>query len=272
MYPSEGITYNLHRTLKGLEADGVISIERSPTEPDTILSVALSDQERESGRENFDFYCFLIWPFIEGSWLAGVAIIGLCPPLSPSQAGEANSEEEVWLPLKDTQEMAQLLGKTLYHQGDLSYFEAVNKQTIANSFQRFEEGGIIIVRKPNSTPSFNGTGKTTPTVAVCKLASAWIPPRDPVTGRIQTIGRLWSFVEMIARSRREGKNRRDGKTVSTRVLRLVEELGGRLFEKSGILLDSRGNDVREAVTGGAGSDVDKRKVRGDGARKRGSRL
>jgi hypothetical protein len=40
-------------------------------------------------------------------------------------------------------------------------------------------------------------------------------------------GRLWDFIEKIAQSRREGKNRRDGATVSTRVLRLTETTLGR---------------------------------------------
>lgn len=41
--------------------------------------------------------------------------------------------------------------------------------------------------------------------------------------------RLWDFTEKIAKSRREGKNRRDGATVSTRVVALTDGLGGRLF-------------------------------------------
>lgn len=43
-------------------------------------------------------------------------------------------------------------------------------------------------------------------------------------------GRLWDFIEKIALSRREGKNRRDGATVSTRVLRLTETIGQILFK------------------------------------------
>ena len=42
-------------------------------------------------------------------------------------------------------------------------------------------------------------------------------------------GKLWDFIEKIAKSRREGKNRRDGATVSTRVLRLADELGQGLY-------------------------------------------
>lgn len=45
-------------------------------------------------------------------------------------------------------------------------------------------------------------------------------------------GRLWDFIERIAQSRREGKNRRDGATVSTRVLRLTEGIAERLFKEA----------------------------------------
>lgn len=45
-------------------------------------------------------------------------------------------------------------------------------------------------------------------------------------------GRLWDFTEKIAQSRREGKNRRDGATVSTRVLRLTDTIGQALYSDS----------------------------------------
>jgi DNA-binding transcriptional MocR family regulator len=114
------------------------------------------------------------------------------------------------------------LGKTLYHQGDLSYFEAVNRETIKNSYQRFEEEGIIYAVKSKDT-------KVRPRL---RLSSEWRPPRDPDTGVLLASGKLWDFIERIASSRREGKNRRDGATVSTRVLRLADSLGAELFEKA----------------------------------------
>ncbi|ATY59285.1 Phospholipid glycerol acyltransferase, partial [Cordyceps militaris] len=98
------------------------------------------------------------------------------------------------------------LGKTLYHQGDLSYFEAVNKETLKNSYTRFEEDQM--------------------------LDPSWRPPRDPATGALLAEGKLWDFTEKIASCRREGKNRRDGATVSSRVLRLTDELGRALFEQA----------------------------------------
>lgn len=112
------------------------------------------------------------------------------------------------------------LGKTLYHQGDLSYFEAVNKETLKNAYQRFEEEGILQVVKSKDP-------KIPPRL---RLDPEWCPTRDPETGALNASGRLWDFTEKIASSRREGKNRRDGATVSTRVLRLTDLLGSKLFE------------------------------------------
>ena len=210
IYPTAGLLTNLKTTLRGLETDGVIALTRDIA--GNVLTAELSRQERSRGRENFDFYCFLIWPFIESTWLGSVSLMGLTPPL--------NHKGTAWLDLPKTQEAAQLLGKTLYHQGDLSYFEAVNKETLKNAFQLFEEEGIIRIIKPRE--------KKTP--AIIKLAEAWTPQRDSTNGSIVPEGKLWAFIETIAKSRREGKNRRDGATVSTRVLALADRLGKELFE------------------------------------------
>ena len=42
---------------------------------------------------------------------------------------------------------------------------------------------------------------------------------------------MWDFTERIALSRREGKNRRDGATVSTRVLRLTDTIGEGVYRE-----------------------------------------
>lgn len=65
-----------------------------------------------------------------------------------------------------------------------------------------------------------------------RIAPEWRPGRDKETGELLPAGRLWDFTEKIASSRREGKNRRDGATVSSRVLRLTNELGRKLFEEA----------------------------------------
>ncbi|GLA25174.1 acyltransferase [Aspergillus phoenicis ATCC 13157] len=209
IFPPEGLTTNMEKTLRGLERDNIITVSRDTA--GAPLFVELSDAERQCGRENYDFYCFLVWPFIEASWLGSVSLLGLTPPL--------NGAEDIWIDLNKAQNSAQLLGKTLYHQGDLSYFEAVNKETLRNSYQRFAEEGIIQVAKSKGSK-----------VSTMKLAAEWTPERDPTTGKLVPRGRLWDFTELIAQSRREGKNRRDGATVSSRVLHMSDVVGRKLFE------------------------------------------
>ena len=63
--------------------------------------VGLSDTERRAGRENYDFYCFLIWPFIEASWLAAVSLLGLTP--------RAGGGDDGWVEMARAQESCQLV-------------------------------------------------------------------------------------------------------------------------------------------------------------------
>jgi hypothetical protein len=217
IFPPEGLDTNLAVALLRLESDNVLKVTRDPADAGKITTVALSDAERKSGRENYDFYCFLIWPFIEASWLGAVSLLMLTPPIAAQSAD--GEEPNRWIESKEAQDRAQLLGKTLYHQGDLSYFEAVNKETLRNAYQRFAEDGIIEVSRgePNST----------------RLTAAWLPRRDPADGTIVPEGRLWALAEAISQSRREGKNRRDGGTVLSRVLKLVDVVGGALWDEEG---------------------------------------
>jgi glycerol-3-phosphate O-acyltransferase len=99
IYSGKGLAANLEKTILGLEADNVILIERD--EEGRISKIGLSGAERAAGRENFDFYCFLIWPFIEASWLAAVSLMGLTPPL-----GQKN---DIWIQVSKAQESAQLV-------------------------------------------------------------------------------------------------------------------------------------------------------------------
>jgi hypothetical protein len=213
IFPTEGLDVNLAKTISGLEADNVISVTRSASDPEKVEFVQLSDAERETGRENFDFYCFLIWPFIEAAWLGAISLTMLTPPIAYNG--------ETWLDLKKVQDRAQVFGKTLYHQGDLSYFEAVNKETLKNTYQRFEEEGMILVTKPK---------KDSKAPTTIRLADEWVPKRNKATGQLVAEGPLWAFAERISLSRREGKNRRDGATVQKRVLSLADLVGERLWE------------------------------------------
>ncbi|KAL9089425.1 MAG: hypothetical protein Q9165_005746 [Trypethelium subeluteriae] len=223
IFPTEGLEANLEKTLQGLEADDVIKITRQ----DDGVFVELSDSERRRGRENYDFYCFLIWPFIESAWLGAISLMMLTPP--------TEDEKDTWLNAKRVQDQAQILGKTLYHQGDLEYFESVNKETLKNGFEQFQEEGIIIVTK----------SKDTRIPATVRLVNSWVPRRDTETGRIAAEGVLWDFAEAISQSRREGKNRRDGTTVTDRVMSLVDRSGRSLFQEAATATSAQTHEIDE---------------------------
>ncbi|KAF2861811.1 acyltransferase [Piedraia hortae CBS 480.64] len=209
IFPTTGLDENLQETLSSLEQDQVLISTRN--DPITINTVALHPNEVTSGRENFDFYCFLLWPFIETSWLSSVALFMLCPP-DPTTSTPPT--------LKSFESAAQLLGKTLYHQGELSYYESVNKEALKNAFSRSRTTGILLV---------DAQGRV-------KLDPAWMPRR--IGGNLAVPGEdegadvqpLWLFCERINQSRREGKNRRDGMLVNKRVFALIDRVGRGLFE------------------------------------------
>lgn len=208
IFDTRPLDENIRDTLQQLEHDRVVQT----SENDGVASVELHPEERASGRENYDFYCFLIWPYIEAAWLGAISVFMLAPP--PTTA-----DSECWVDFKKAQDLAQILGKTLYHQGDLSYYEAVNKEALRNAFARQEEEGIIIVSRSKDS-------KAQPKV---RLASDWVPARDE-EGRLKAEGKLWELCERISQGRREGKNRRDGATVRTRVLGLADLVGKALWE------------------------------------------
>ncbi|KAI4765011.1 acyltransferase [Aureobasidium sp. EXF-3400] len=209
IFPTTPLAENLSNTLTGLESDNIISVKRSENDGSTIESISLDESERLSGRENIDFYCFLIWPFIEASWLGAMSLLMLTPPSTSRQTS---------LPLNTVVVQAQRLGKTLYAQGDISYLEAVNRETLRNAYTRFAESGIISITSPSKD------GKIP---AAVHLKPEWMPRRT--NGRIEAQGKLWEFCESISKARREGKNRRDGHTVVRRIFGLVELVGAGLW-------------------------------------------
>ena len=101
IFSGEGLAHNLDKTLRGLEADHVVRLDRDDN--GNVVKIGLSDEERKAGRENYDFYCFLIWPFIEASWLAAVSLMGLTPP--------AGVKEDIWLGQGQAQDTAQLVSQ-----------------------------------------------------------------------------------------------------------------------------------------------------------------
>lgn len=66
----------------------------------------------ETGRERYDFYLFLLWPFIEAYWIASVALFGL---FSPEGREEADGNVR-WVSQAEFLKASQAMGKTLFFQ------------------------------------------------------------------------------------------------------------------------------------------------------------
>ncbi|KAJ9654356.1 hypothetical protein H2198_006587 [Neophaeococcomyces mojaviensis] len=220
----QGLQHNFEEALQRLVRDEVLETTQSEGQG---RMVGLSQAERETGRENFDFYCFLLWPFMDAAWLGAVSLLCLVPP---------PGSPILWVDMKRVQSMAQKFGRTLYHQGDLSYFEAINTEAIKNAYSRFQEEGIIRVSRAGNKA-----------VSTMQIADDWMPQRDSETSSLQPVGRLWELIDRISQHRREGKGRRDTATVSTRVLRLANDLNVSLFQElEGFSGDESPTQVRKS--------------------------
>eukprot|EP00160_Parvularia_atlantis_P015407 Unigene4375_Nuclearia_a/m.13357 Unigene4375_Nuclearia_a/g.13357 ORF Unigene4375_Nuclearia_a/g.13357 Unigene4375_Nuclearia_a/m.13357 type:complete len:723 (+) Unigene4375_Nuclearia_a:178-2346(+) len=147
--------------------------------------VRIASEEFLNGRENFDFFCFLLWPFVETYWLAAVTLFAI-PPGTTCDG-------------KLLEQRLQKFGVTMYYVGDLSYFEAINKETLKNAWQRLQEVGALQRTRSDKTEVFQVT------------------PRFEERDRAP----LRRLVEEIGRFRREGKNRRDNANTGERTMRLA---------------------------------------------------
>jgi 1-acyl-sn-glycerol-3-phosphate acyltransferase len=189
--------------------------------------VSLAQAEIVNGRETFDFYCFLFWPFLEAYWLAAIGCFLFAPNGRNGHVTEC--EENLHM------ERLQLFGKTLFYEGDAIYLESIAKETLKNAIYRLVEMGVLTSRKG----LLPGAAPTEKPVRLLSLSKDWVPEfalpllslnrapqEDP-----KPEGRLWSLVERIGRYRREGKQRRDNMSVATRILRLARQTSEYHFSK-----------------------------------------
>ncbi|KAI8909284.1 hypothetical protein DFJ77DRAFT_512992 [Powellomyces hirtus] len=172
IYGPGGMDKNLDETVERLRNADVITVEEDARPPVTAIDgdgglagatiedvrwISLSAEERRIGRETFDFYCFLMWPFIETYWLAAVSLFSIIPDTPPPAHSEDGTPPPPpsleWVDERVVMNRAQYLGKTLYYEGDLSYFESVNKETLKNAMARFKDMGVILTLKSPTQPS-----------------------------------------------------------------------------------------------------------------------
>ena len=121
VFGSGGVARNLTQTLKELEEENVVVLgstlsgqEDQGFRRDSGNWVELSLKERKSGRETFDFFCFLLWPFVETYWLSTVSLFTILP--------KRGTKVLRWVEEKDFLQRAQFFGRTLYYEGRFVLF------------------------------------------------------------------------------------------------------------------------------------------------------
>lgn len=115
--------------------------------------VALHPREKEFGRENYDFFCFLVWPFIETYWLAAVSLFLLLPGGTIHFLHQSMAQGVKWVEEKTFIAAAQTLGQNIYAQGDMTYRESINKEILLNALKRFQQFGIVQMYKGDKPPT-----------------------------------------------------------------------------------------------------------------------
>ncbi|MCO5555734.1 hypothetical protein L7F22_009279 [Adiantum nelumboides] len=193
VFGTDSLQNNVDKIIREMVADDVLKINDDGM-------IGLSQKQRDVGRRDFDTYLFMIWPFIEGYWLAACSLLLLALPPNENQTKNGDIH---WFAAKEFEKRAQLFGKTMYAQGELSYLEAVSSQTLSQAVARYEELGIV--RRKKSTGA-----KPIPLIA---LSPEYAPTYDSNKGRASPSGKLWEFLERLNAFRREGKDRRDADDV-----------------------------------------------------------
>ena len=121
IFRSKPIKSNLMDTLDRLQKDEIIDSFN-----DQIVTFK---KVIGAPREKFDFYCFLVFPFIESYWLASVSLFSLYWYLK-----DIITENKTCSPGKFMQATTNI-GYTLHYQGDLFFMESINKDNILNAWE-----------------------------------------------------------------------------------------------------------------------------------------
>lgn len=232
VYGTDPLETNVRKIVDEMTRDEIL--EQSDASTGETISddalIGLTQKQRDLGRRDFDAYLFLVWPFIEGYWLAACSLLLLAGPGTQEEGEPASSSSSTihWYAAKEFESRAQLFGKTMYSQGELSYLEAVSAQTISQAITRYEELGIVVRRKSSAA-------KPVPLIALDPSYKPRLQQTQQQQGLSEkgttttttTIspgggGKLWEFLERLSAFRREGKDRRDaGDVVGERLLDVI---------------------------------------------------
>ncbi|ODV89646.1 hypothetical protein CANCADRAFT_28722 [Tortispora caseinolytica NRRL Y-17796] len=204
IYPNNGIESNVKGTLMNMQAQNILKVN------DNVIQLS-EEEEIALRRENFDFYCFLIWPFVDGIWLAAVSLFALTPTIQ--EEATRKPSETLWIDREEFEKVSQSFGKTIYQQGEIQSYESVNKELLKSSYEKFISEGILLTR----------TSYVRIPRKLIALSPDWLPARNQHNA-VKCEGKLWDFVGQISKGRREGKSRREIPDITSQVLGLSGEM------------------------------------------------
>ncbi|ODQ66133.1 acyltransferase-domain-containing protein, partial [Nadsonia fulvescens var. elongata DSM 6958] len=138
IYEPEGININFTRTLENLKSQSIIGTCTEAGDK----QIWISSNEVEHRLQNLDFYCYLIWPFVEGFWLCGLSLFLFLPYYSISS--NDGKPETNWIEESAFIKQIQVIGKTLYHMGYLKYYESINKEILKNTLNHYIKQEVLV--------------------------------------------------------------------------------------------------------------------------------
>lgn len=240
VYDTSPLETNIERTVQQMVHDHVLELTYVDNETKTSAKIqdwregrallGIAEQERQKGRESFDTYLFLIWPYVESYWLASISLLSLAPQaceftlvevgdplIAPGRlrsVPQYNRQRVPWYMYKDLLPCTQQIGNTLYRQGELTYYESINSATLTNAFGRLEEMGILIVRKSEDKKPMKLVALSPQWVPHVEVTQSVVPNEDTAVvphlpPNHMFVGRLISFFNHLVHFRREGKDRRN---------------------------------------------------------------
>lgn len=282
VYGIDGIQTNLEHTLRGLERQGVIERSSDLNIEEGVGYVSVTLQEIDRDRQTLEFFCYLLWPFSDGYWLAALAMFSLVPTEAdyeerskylqtvPDSARITATSDPLtlWVQEKELINQAQVLGKSLYHQGLINYYESVNKEMLKDALTQFVAEGILLARR-------SSTGRSPLLVAI---NPDWLPSRavrkldafnrlntalDSSSnvvqiGEITPAGKLYDFIEAISYGRRKVSQRN---ITDMRVIRMADSVAQKFTTRQLMSIDEASRPLDDAlvqVTAGKGKKRSKR--------------
>ncbi|RDW37636.1 acyltransferase-domain-containing protein [Yarrowia lipolytica] len=276
VYGIDGIQTNLEHTLASLQQMGVIECSPDLNVEQGVGHITITLEEIDRDRQTLEFFGFLLWPFADGYWLAALAMFALVPTEAdyeerakylltvPDSARITATKDPLtlWVQEKELINQAQVLGKSLYHQGQINYYESVNKEMLKDALTQFVAEGILLARRSSS-------GRSPLLVAI---NPDWLPSRavrkldafnrlntglDTSTnvvqiGEITPAGKLYDFLEAISYGRRKVSQRN---ITDMRVIRMADDLAQKFTTRQLMSIDEASRPLDDAlvkVSGGKG--------------------